>query len=135
LWGGTQQGCTQSIFGLLRSLLTGSLDPWVILASLPFVAIFSPLVILAELAFSRQRARGRIFFLVQGILLLCSTLWMLLAMTFEFFEMDLKLQPVFYGALCWVLVPAVLSFTLMSRRIQIGLRRFIAATLFDLHEA
>jgi hypothetical protein len=124
--GGTQPG-TQSIFGLLRDVLTGSFDPWVIPMTFPFVTIFSPVVILAEFAFSRQRARGRTFFFVRGALLLCSALWMLWIMNLDVLEVDVKLLPTFYGVLCWVVVPAVFSFILMATRIQTGFRCLIAS--------
>jgi len=85
------------------------------------------LVILAEFAFSRQRARGRTFFFVQGALLLCSALWMLWIMNLDVLEVDVKLLPTFYGVLCWVVVPAVFSFILMATRIQTGFRCLIAS--------
>ena len=97
-----------------------------ILFDLSFLPIFSPLLIFGELGFSSRRMPGRTFLFIQGFLFLCAAAWMLYVMNLRILQSHVKLLPTFYAVLCWVMVPGVLSFMLMSRRIQNGLRRFIA---------
>jgi len=124
LWSGPRRD--ESILDLIAPAFTRPFDPMDILFVLSFLPILAPLLILGEFGFSTRSTPGRAVFFIQGFLFLCSAAWMLLIMNVHFLETDVRLLPTYYGVLCWVMVPGVLSFALMSRRIQNGLRRFNA---------
>lgn len=124
VFGGPRRG--ESILSLLEPVFASPFNPWDILFDVSFLPIFSPLLIFAEVEIPGRHTPGRTFFFSQGLLLLFSAAWMLYIMNLRILESDVKLLPTFYGVLIWVMVPVALSFALISRRIQDGLRRFIA---------
>ncbi len=73
-------------------------------ACLPYLVIFLPIIVSAEILFANgvSLKKGRIIFSLQGIVGLLATYEMYRDMTFNFFERDIKLTPIFYLSLIWV---------------------------------
>ena len=116
LFGGVSEDMTDSIYLHLREALKGDY------IDLAFLVVFFPLVIIAELHLLRRNPRFRWFLPLQGVLLLCAMFEMGLSMNFSLLETDLRLSAVYYAALVWVGISALVTFLLISKRLQNAVR-------------
>lgn len=123
--GGVGQEVTESVFDLLRQMSAGNADFVGFLINLGFyLAILSPLLILAELPLLRRFSKAGFLLPVQGLLLGGAAFVIGTAMISGVFESDPIFLPACYGVIVWVSAPVILSFLLVFKGIRNPIGRF-----------
>jgi hypothetical protein len=82
-----------------------------------FLFVLLPIFLLIQIGQSTLRVYKKVLFIVEGIIALLAALVMYVSMSFNIFEQDIILTPIFYLALSWVIVGGLAAISLAKKKI------------------
>ncbi|MCJ7664329.1 MAG: hypothetical protein MUO24_08820 [Desulfobacterales bacterium] len=82
-----------------------------------FLFVLLPIFLLIQIRQPTLRVYKKVLFIVEGIIALSAALVMYVSMSFNFFEQDMILTPIFYLALSWVIVWGLAAILLAKKKI------------------
>jgi hypothetical protein len=82
-----------------------------------FLFVLLPIFLLIQIGQPTLRVYKKVLFIVEGIIALLAALVMYVSMSFELFELDMILTPIFYLALSWVIVGGLTAIFLAKKKI------------------
>jgi len=90
-----------------------------------FLFVLIPLVLLLQIRQSPLTWYKRVFFLLEGIIALLAALVMSFHMFSSLFEAEVILTPIFYVALCWVILGVIASILLAIKKLYAKAAKFL----------
>jgi len=90
-----------------------------------FLFVLLPLLLLIQIRQPTLRVYKKVLFFLEGIMALLAALVMYVSMSFNLFDVDVILTPIFYLSLSWVILGALTAILLTKKKIYEKAAQFL----------